>query len=130
MGLPSGPAGSMIAGMRPFGFNETNAGSLDSLFEMSIRWGSYAKPSLLQHDRDLDAIGRGSCVELQAIGMRCRPALRDRKGREVWHGSAILVLRRRLTGMTHPHQGRVDDRIVGRRGHRRLRTGPAQRQRQ
>ena len=91
--------------------------------------GLVRQASLLKHDRDLDAIGRRGCVELQAIGMRCRPALRDRKGREVWHKSAILVLRWRLTGTSRHSEVGFDDRVAERRGHEDA-TGPAQWQRQ
>ena len=35
---------SVMAGMRPFGLSATNAGSFDSLFEMSTKCGSYAAP--------------------------------------------------------------------------------------
>lgn len=60
MGLPSGPPGSIIAGIRPFGFNDTNAGSFDSLFEMSIRWGSYVRPVSSSMIETLTPLGVGS----------------------------------------------------------------------
>jgi hypothetical protein len=49
----------MIAGMRPFGFKDTNAGSFDSFFEISTRWGSYAKPVSSSMIETLTPLGVG-----------------------------------------------------------------------
>jgi hypothetical protein len=50
----------MIAGMRPFGFNDTYAGSFDSFFEMSTKWGSYTKPISSSMIETLTPLGVGA----------------------------------------------------------------------
>ena len=47
--------------MRPLGFNDTNAGSFDSLFEMSTKWGSYGRP-VSSSIIETGAVGRGGRV--------------------------------------------------------------------
>ena len=59
IGLPLGPAGSMIAGIRPFGFKDTNAGSFDSFLEISTKWGSYGKPVSSSMIETLTPLGVG-----------------------------------------------------------------------
>jgi hypothetical protein len=58
----------MIAGMRPFGFNDTNAGSFDSLFEMSIKWGSYGRPVSSSIIETLTPLGVGAAYSCKRSG--------------------------------------------------------------
>ena len=51
-------------------------------------------PDLLKHDGDLHAVRRGRGIELDTIGMLCRPAAGDREGREIGHGNSIIDMSR------------------------------------
>jgi len=44
---------------------------------------------LLQHDRHLDAVGRGQQVELQPLGMLGGPFVGDGEGGQIGHWSSL-----------------------------------------
>ena len=78
-GFPSGPFGSMIAGILPLGFSDRNSGVQLSFVADHHQVRLVRQPGLLEHDRDLHAIRRVERIELEDVGIRGRPAARDRE---------------------------------------------------
>ena len=60
IGFPSGPSGSMIAGILPFGFSDRNSGVFWSSLPKSIVCGSYGSPISSSMMETFTPLGVGS----------------------------------------------------------------------